>query len=145
MAHCRPDQSNFSTQYLPHSFNASEASTRAIAYYYNKARKHIPSYFSMPRNSDTVKAANLRRAKSKAKVIEWESRVHSRGVRDVPVEVSTAASRPMPRKRAYGELRAESANELPHETAFQPMDIDETLLMEEPVMLAGGKKVRQPE
>jgi hypothetical protein len=99
----------------------------------------------MPRNSDTVKAANLRRAKSKAKVIEWESRVHSRGVRDVPVEVSTAASRPIPRKKACGEPRAESANELPHETAFQPMDVDETFWMEEPVMPGSGKKVRQPE
>jgi hypothetical protein len=99
----------------------------------------------MPRNSDTVKAANLRRAKSKAKVIEWESRAYSRGVRDVPVEVSAAASQPMPRKRACREPRAESAIELPHETAFQPMDIDETFWTEEPVMPAGEKKVRQPE
>jgi hypothetical protein len=99
----------------------------------------------MPRNSDTVKAANLRRAKSKAKVIEWEPRAYSRGVRDIPVEVSAAASRPMPRKTASREPRAESANELPHETAFQPMDVDETFYMEEPVMPAGRKKVRQPE
>ena len=99
----------------------------------------------MPRNSDTVKVANLRQAKLKAKVIEWESRAHSRGVRDIPVEVSAAASRPKPRKSACRELRAESAIELPHETAFQPMDVDETFWMEEPVMPASGKKVRQPE
>ena len=99
----------------------------------------------MPRNSDTVKAANLRQEKSKAKVIEWESRAYSRGVRDVPVEVSAAASQPMPRKRACREPRAEGAIELPHETAFQPMDIDETFWAEEPVMPANEKKVRQPE
>lgn len=71
--------------------------------------------------------------------------MHSRGVRDVPVEVSTPASQPMPRERACREPRAESANELPHETAFQPMDVDETFWMEEPVMPPSRKKVRPPE
>ena len=93
-------------------------------------------------NSDTVKAANLCQAKSKAKVIEWETREHSRGVRDVPVEVSAAVHQPMLRKRACREPRAESANDSPHETVFQPMDIDKTLWMEDPVMPAGEKKVR---
>jgi hypothetical protein len=51
----------------------------------------------------------------------------------------------MPRKRACREPRAEGAIELPHETAFQPMDIDETFWAEEPVMPASEKKVRQPE
>jgi len=98
----------------------------------------------MPRNSDTVKATNLRRAKSKkAKVVEWESRVYSRGIRDVPVEVSAMASQPKPKKRSGRRPRAES-NDVPQgENTPQSMDIDETLWDEEQVMPASEKKVRQ--
>jgi len=80
----------------------------------------------MLRNSDTVKAANFRWPKFKAKVIEWEFREHSRGIRDVPVEVIDMASRPKPRKKASRWPRAEDNAALQGEAAPQPMDVDET-------------------
>jgi hypothetical protein len=98
----------------------------------------------MPRSSDVVKAVDLRRAKSRAKVIEWETRAHSRGVRDVPVEVSVTASQPKPRKRSSRRPRAEISDALQGETAPQPMDINETFWMEDPVAPTSKKRVRHP-
>jgi hypothetical protein len=104
------------------------------------------SHFSMPRNRDTVKAAKHRRTKFKAKVIEWEAREHSRGTRDVPVEVTDMTSRPKPREKASRRPRAEDNAALQGEAAPQPMDIDETFWvdLEEPAMPASKKRVRQP-
>jgi hypothetical protein len=99
----------------------------------------------MPKkNRDTVKAANFRRTKLKAKVIEWEPREHSRGIRDVPVEVTDMTSRPKPRKRASIRPRVENNAALQGETTPQPMDVDETLWVEDPVIPAIEKRVRQP-
>ena len=98
----------------------------------------------MPRNSDTVKAAKLRQAKSKAKVIEWEAREHSRGIRDVPVEVSAMESQRKPRKKAGRRPEAESRDLLPGETAPQPMDVDGTFWVEGPVIPTSEKRVRRP-
>ena len=100
----------------------------------------------MPRKNDTVKAVSRRGSKLKAKVIEWEPRKHSRGIRDVPVEVTEMASRPKPRKKASRRPRAEGNASLQGEAAPQPMDIDETFWvdLEEPVMPASKKRVRQP-
>ncbi len=86
----------------------------------------------MPRNVNTVKAANLLRRKPKAKVIEWETQVHSRGIRDVPVEVSASGSQPRPRKTASRRPRAQNDDMLQGETVPQPMDVDETFWVEEP-------------
>jgi len=107
-----------------------------------KAEKHSSSRFLMPRNS--VKAAKVRKDKSKAKVIEWQAQVHSRGVRDVPVEVTAAGSQPKQREKAGKRPRAEKNDTLPSETALQPMDVDETFWVEEPVMPTAEKRVRQP-
>jgi hypothetical protein len=98
----------------------------------------------MPRNSGTVKAANIRRAKSKSKLIEWEPRVHSRGVRDVPVEISAAASQPKKRKKATRRPRAENDDALQGQTAPRSMDVDEAFWPEELVIPTSEKKVRQP-
>jgi hypothetical protein len=102
----------------------------------------------MPRNCDTVNAANLRRTKSKAKVIEWVPRKHSRGIRDVPVEAiaTTSTGQPKQRKKGSRRPRAENNAALEGETAPQPMDIDETFWVEEPepVMPTSKNKVRQP-
>lgn len=98
----------------------------------------------MPRNHDTVKAADLRRAKSKAKVIEWETRAHSRGIRDVPVQVRATASQPRPRKKASRGERAQKNDTLQGGTAPQPMDVDETFWVEEPAMPTSEKRVRSP-
>ena len=99
---------------------------------------------SMPRSRciGTVKAANLRRMKSKAKVIEWETRVYSRGIRDVPVEVSGMESQPKPREKAGKRPRAENNDTLQGETAA-PMDIGKEFWVEEP-MPASKRRVRQP-
>jgi len=98
----------------------------------------------MPRNHDTVKAADLRRAKSKARVIEWETRAHSRGIRDVPVQVRATASQPRPRQKASRGERAQNNDALQGETAPQSMDVDETFWAEEPAMPTDEKRVRQP-
>jgi hypothetical protein len=107
-------------------------------------RKTQPTSFSMPRNRDIVKAASLRREKSKAKVIEWETRAHSRGIRDVPVEVSAMKSQQKPRKKAGRRPRAEGNNTSRGESAPQPMDVDETFCAEELVIPASEMRVRQP-
>src|SRR5712691_6324248 len=98
----------------------------------------------MPRNRETMKAANIHRAKSKAKLIEWEPRVCSRGTRDVSVEVSSMESQPKKRKRAVRQLRTENTDGFRGETAPWPMDIDEAFWLEEPVAFTSEKKVRQP-
>ena len=100
----------------------------------------------MARNSETIKGLKPRRRRSKAKVVEWETRVYSRGIRDVPVDVTAMASRPKPRKGAGRQPRAESNDALQGENAPQSMDVDETFWTEEPVtdMPTSEKRVRQP-
>jgi hypothetical protein len=98
----------------------------------------------MPRYFQTVKAVDVRRSKSRAKVIEWEPRVYSRGIRDVPVVVSDAPSRPKRRKNVGRLPRAENRDALQSETAPQPMDVDETFWVEELVTPTSEKRVRQP-
>jgi hypothetical protein len=96
----------------------------------------------MPRKSDILKAVNPRRSRSKAKVIEWEPRAYSRGIRDVPVEVGAMESQPKPKKKAGRRPRAENNDTLQGETAPQSMDVDETPWAE-PVIPAREKRVRQ--
>ena len=98
----------------------------------------------MLRNHDTVKAANFRWSKSKAKVIEWETQEHSWGIRDVPVEVTDMMSWPKLRKKASTRTRIENSTALQGETAPQPMDVDKTLWVEDPVIPTSEKRVRQP-
>ena len=100
----------------------------------------------MPRKKsyETAKAANLRRPKSRAKLIEWEARKYSRGIRYVPVEASDMASQPKQRKNAGGETRAENNDAIGGENAFPPMDIDETFWGGEPAIPASEKRVRKP-
>ena len=107
-----------------------------------KAEKRSSSYFLIP--WDSVKASKFCKDKSKAKVIEWETRVHSRGIRDVPVEVSAAGSQPKQKKKAGKRPRAEGNDTFPSQTASQSMDVDEALWVEEPAMPASEKRVRQP-
>ena len=72
----------------------------------------------MPRNCDIVKAVSLRQGKSKAKVIEWETWVHSQGIRDVPVEVSATKSQPKPGKKAGRWPRVEKTDTSQGESAL---------------------------
>jgi len=98
----------------------------------------------MPRNHNTVKAAKPGKAKLKSRVIEWEERSYSRGVRDIPVDVTSMARQRKPRKATKRQPRADNDDTFQGETAPQPMDIDETFWAEEPGISAGEKKVRQP-
>jgi len=98
----------------------------------------------MPRNSTAVKAAKLLQGKSGAKLIKWETQEHSRGIRDVPVEVTAMTSQLRPRKMAHRQPRTEKNNMSQGETAPQPMDIDKTFWVEEPAMPTSKKSVRQP-
>lgn len=98
----------------------------------------------MPRNSNTVKAAKFGQAKSRSKLIEWETRQHSRGIREVPVEVSAAASQQKPRKKTGRRRKTENNDALQGEAAPHPMDIDDTFWLEEPVKATGKKGVRHP-
>ena len=96
----------------------------------------------MPRKRDIVEAASLFETNTTAKVIEWKPKAHSRGIWDVPVEVHATASKPRPRKKARGRARAEKKDPLQAENAPQPMDVDETFWVDEPVMPSSEKKVR---
>src|SRR6266852_6781224 len=98
----------------------------------------------MPRNRETMKAANIHQAKSKAKLIEWEPQVRFRGTSNVTVEVISMESQPKKRKRAVRQLRAENTDGFRGETAPWPMDVDEAFWPEEPVAPTSEKKVRQP-
>ena len=99
----------------------------------------------MPRNRDTVKAASVLRGKSKAKVVEWESRKYSRGIRYIPVEVSAATtSQSRARKSTSGRPRAETNDMLQGETASQPMDVDEVFWADDLAIPNSERRVRQP-
>jgi len=117
---------------------------RQALFIITKLKKPSPSDLSMPRKSNTVKAAKLLWGKSGAKVIKWETRVHSRGIRDVPVEVIATTSQLRPRKMARRQPRTEENDTSQGETAPQPMDISDTFWVEEPAMPTSKKSVRQP-
>jgi hypothetical protein len=106
--------------------------------------KHSSSYLSMPKTRNTVKAADVLRRKSKAKAIEWEPRMYSRGIRDVPVEVISTAHQSRLKKKGTRQPSAENDNMLQGEAAPHPMDVDETFWAEEPVVPTSEKRVRQP-
>jgi len=97
----------------------------------------------LKKNCNTIKAAKFL-PKSEAKVIKWETRTYSQGIRDIPVEVSATTSQPRPRKMACRRPRAESNNMSQGEAAPQPMDINETFWVEEQVIPTSEKRVRQP-
>jgi len=117
---------------------------RSILTIITKFKKHSPSHLSMPKSRNIVKAADVLRRKSKAKAIEWEPRVYSRGIRDVPVEVISTAHQPRSREKGTRRPSAENDNTLQGEAAPHPMDVDETFWVEEPVMPTSEKRVRQP-
>jgi len=103
-----------------------------------------PSHLSMPCKSSAVKAAKLLQGKLGAKVIKWEPWQHSRGIKDVPVEVTATVSQLKPRKMACRQPRMQKNNILQGETAPQPMDISKTFWVEEPAMSTSKKSIRKP-
>jgi hypothetical protein len=143
MRHRCPDLSIFSTQNLVSGLSKlPKHQLGALLLIITKRRKTRPSHFSMPRNYEVVKVADLRRSKTRAKLVEWEARETYRGIRDVPVVVSSRARQPKPREKASRRPRAEKNNSLQGEAALQLMDVDETFWAEDPVMPASKKRVR---
>jgi hypothetical protein len=131
------------------SLKAPENKLEASLLTITKRRKPSPTYFSMPRKSDLVKARDYPRTKPRVKVVDWQPRMYSRGIRDVPVEVRAAATPASPPKqkkrpkRTARRPRAETNNALQGETNPQPMDVDDMFWAEESVMPTGEKKVRR--
>jgi hypothetical protein len=78
-----------------------------------------------------IKASKISKTRSKAKFIEWETREHSRGTRDIAVEVSASKGKRMPRQITG---RVEDSQAILHEATLPSMDVDETFWTEEPVM-----------
>jgi hypothetical protein len=78
-----------------------------------------------------IKASKISKTRSNAKFIDWVTREHSRGTRDVAVEVSAPKGKSARRKIAGG---MENNQAILHETTLPSMDVDETFWTEEPVM-----------
>ena len=98
----------------------------------------------MPWSRDTIKTANVLWGKSKAKVVEWEPRNYSRGIRYIPVEVRAATSQSRARESTGGRPRAETNDMLRGETAYQPMDVDEAFWADDLAIPNSERRVRQP-
>ncbi len=126
MRHHFPDLSIFSTQNLVSGLSKlPKHQFGALLLIITKRRKTRPSHFSMPRNYEVVKVADLCQSKKRAKLIEWKAWETYQGIRD--------ASR---------QPRAEKNNSLQGEAAPQSMDVDETFWAKELVMPASKKRVR---
>lgn len=80
-----------------------------------------------------IKASKVFQRKSKAKVIEWVTREHSRGTRYIPVDVSTSTSQQTQGRDAAG-MEIDKHEALLHEADPPSMDVDETPWMQEPVI-----------
>jgi hypothetical protein len=76
-----------------------------------------------------IKGSKVLKRKSKPKVIEWVTRAHSRGTRDIAVEVSTSKGN-TPKENTGG---IENREAIPDEATLPSMDVDETFWTEEPV------------
>jgi hypothetical protein len=79
-----------------------------------------------------MKGSKVSKRKSKPKVIEWVTRTHSRGTRDIAVEVTqaTTSKGKTPKQNDRG---IENSEVIQHEATLPSMDVDETFWTEEPV------------
>ena len=79
-----------------------------------------------------MKHESIKTSKRKhVKVVRWTSRKTTRGIKDIPVEVTTSTSQPNPRN-VNGRMKGNEATL--HERTPSHMDVDETIWVEE----AGG-------
>jgi hypothetical protein len=83
-----------------------------------------------------VKVSKVIQRRSKAKVVEWETRKLSRGTRHIPVEVSTSTPWQISRQ---DDVRMAADN---HEEMFHKMDVNETSWVDEPVFSDQNHKRR---
>jgi hypothetical protein len=79
-----------------------------------------------------IKASKIIERKTKVKVVDWVPQKRSRGIRNIPIDVTASTSRPKPRQATD---RTEDNEATLHETAFQHMDVDEVFWTEEPDVL----------
>jgi|HubBroStandDraft_3_1064219.scaffolds.fasta_scaffold85967_2 hypothetical protein len=77
-----------------------------------------------------IKASKGIKKRSKAKVVDWRTIHYSRGIRDIPEEVTTSKGETLPRQITRGIGSPEA---IVPETTFPSMDIDETLWTDEVV------------
>jgi hypothetical protein len=79
-----------------------------------------------------IRAAKIFERKSKAKVVEWKTREHSRGTRYVPVEIGTSTRQQIPGRDA---VRVDIVNQeaILDDADPQPMDVDEPFWIDEDV------------
>jgi hypothetical protein len=83
-------------------------------------------------NNDSIKASKIIERKTKAKVVDWVPRKCSRGVRDIPIDVTALTSRPKSRQATDG---IENNSATLREAAFPPVDVNESFWTEEPDVL----------
>jgi hypothetical protein len=88
-----------------------------------------------------IKASKIIQRKSKATVVEWETRKQAQGIRHIPVEVNTSTPWQTSRKDAV-RMEMDNLEETLHEMG-PPMDIDETSWIDEPV-ISEQKRVSSP-
>src|ERR1700677_723808 len=85
----------------------------------------------LPMAPKGIKASKLLQRKSKAKVIEWVAREHSRGTRYIPVEVKTSKNLQTPARDTV-EMEVDDHRAESQEASLPSMDVDETFWIEEP-------------
>jgi hypothetical protein len=79
-----------------------------------------------------IKASNVLKSRSRAKAMEWVTQEHSRGTRDIAVEVrASKGKRTLAPRQITGGI--ENTEAILHENALPAMDVDETFWAEEPV------------
>lgn len=72
-----------------------------------------------------IKASKLFQKKSKAKLVEWKARERSRGMRYVPVEVSTSKNQQIPGRNAV-RMEIDNHEAMLHEADPPSMDVDKS-------------------
>jgi hypothetical protein len=97
--------------------------------HHNPRRDHC----QLPMALKGVKASKVFQKKSKAKVIEWVTREHSRGTRYIPVDVSTSTSQ-QTQGRDTVRMEIDNHEAVLHEADLPSMDVDGSFWIEEPVI-----------
>lgn len=107
------------------------------------SRRREPPY--LPMNLGSIKTSVVSRRRPK--VVEWVPRNSSRGTKYIEVDVSDSTSQSMPRQDTAGiknnERTPQKTSTLPMEVDV-PMEVDETLWMNEPAIPEREKRVSLP-
>jgi hypothetical protein len=82
--------------------------------------------------NNRIKASKIVERKTKVKVVDWVSQKRARGIRNIPIDVTTSTSPSKPRRATE---RTEDNEATSQEATFQHMDVDEAFWIEEPDVL----------